>query len=94
VAVLARHHGVPFYVAAPVTTIDLTTASGDAIPIEERAAEELVEVFGARVAPADTPVLNLAFDVTPAALVTAIVTDAGLLEPPYRESLRRAVQRA
>jgi methylthioribose-1-phosphate isomerase len=94
IAVLARYHGVPFYVAAPITTIDLTTPSGDSIPIEERAADEVVEVFGARVAPADTPALNLAFDVTPAALVSAIITDAGVLEPPYEASLRRAVEGA
>jgi len=92
VAVLARHHGVPFYVAAPVTTVDLSTPSGAAIPIEERAADEVVEVHGARVAPLDAAALNLAFDVTPAALVTAIVTDAGVLRPPYEESLRRAVE--
>ena len=92
VAVLARHHGVPFYVAAPVTTVDLDTPSGDAIPIEERAADEVVAVFGTRVAPAGTPALNLAFDVTPAALVTAIITDKGVHEPPYEASLRRAVE--
>jgi methylthioribose-1-phosphate isomerase len=94
VAVLARHHGIPFYVAAPVSTIDLATASGDAIPIEERAGDEVVEVLGTRVAPAETVALNLAFDVTPAALVTAIITDAGVLEPPYGQSLRRAVEAA
>jgi methylthioribose-1-phosphate isomerase len=92
VAVLARHHDIPFYVAAPVSTIDLATPSGDAIPIEERAAEEVVEVLGRRVAPAETEALNLAFDVTPAALVTAIITDAGVLEAPYGSSLRRAVE--
>jgi methylthioribose-1-phosphate isomerase len=92
VAVLARHHGIPFYVAAPVSTIDLATPSGDAIPIEERAADEVVEVLGRRTAPAETVALNLAFDVTPAALVTAIITDAGVLEPPYGPSLRRAVE--
>jgi methylthioribose-1-phosphate isomerase len=91
VAVLARHHGIPFYVAAPVSTVDLSTPSGDAIPIEERAADEVTQVLGARVAPLDAAALNLAFDVTPAALVTAIITDAGVCEPPYGESLRRAV---
>ncbi|HVR30946.1 MAG TPA: S-methyl-5-thioribose-1-phosphate isomerase [Thermoanaerobaculia bacterium] len=91
-AVLARHHGVPFYVAAPLTTVDLATPSGDAIPIEERACDEVVEMHGARIAPTETAALNLAFDVTPAELVTAIVTDAGVLRPPYTESLRRAVE--
>jgi methylthioribose-1-phosphate isomerase len=92
VAVLARHHGIPFYVAAPVSTVDLSTPSGAAIPIEERAADEVVAVCGVRVAPEATAALNLAFDVTPAALVTAIITDAGVHEPPYEESLRRAVE--
>ena len=94
IAVLARHHGVPFYVAAPITTVDLSTPSGAAIPIEERASDEVVEMHGVRVAPAETPALNLAFDVTPAELVTAIVTDAGVLRPPYGETLRRAVEGA
>jgi methylthioribose-1-phosphate isomerase len=77
-AVLAQRHGVPFYVAAPVSTIDPGTASGDAIPIEERDAAE--------VAPG-LPALNLAFDVTPAELVGAIVTEAGVLEAPYEEAI-------
>ena len=77
-AVLAARHGVPFYVAAPLSTIDPGTPSGAAIPIEERDAIE--------VAPG-LPALNLAFDVTPAELVTAIVTEVGVLEPPYREAI-------
>jgi methylthioribose-1-phosphate isomerase len=77
-AVLAARHGVPFYVAAPVSTVDPRTPDGDAIPIEERDAAE--------VAPG-LPALNLAFDVTPAELVTAIVTEAGVLEPPYEEAI-------
>jgi methylthioribose-1-phosphate isomerase len=77
-AVLAARHAVPFYVAAPLSTIDPHTASGDAIPIEERDPSEL----GAGV-----PAVNFAFDVTPAALVTAIVTEAGVLEPPYEEAI-------
>jgi methylthioribose-1-phosphate isomerase len=92
VAVLARHHDIPFYVAAPLSTVDLATPSGAAIPIEERAADEVVAVLGTRVAPDSTEALNLAFDVTPAALVTAIVTDAGVHRPPYEASLRRAVE--
>jgi methylthioribose-1-phosphate isomerase len=83
-AVLAARHGVPFYVAAPVSTIDRQTADGGAIPIEERDPSEL----GAGV-----PALNLAFDVTPAELVTAIVTEAGVLEPPYEDAIARAVPR-
>jgi methylthioribose-1-phosphate isomerase len=77
-AVLAARHGVPFYVAAPVSTIDPDTADGAAIPIEERDPSELG---------ADVPAVNFAFDVTPAELVTAIVTEAGVLEPPYEEAI-------
>jgi methylthioribose-1-phosphate isomerase len=83
-AVLAARHAVPFYVAAPVSTIDPHTADGAAIPIEERDPAEL----GAGV-----PALNLAFDVTPAELVTAIVTEAGVLEPPYEEAIARVAER-
>ena len=91
VAVLASHHGIPFYIAAPVSTVDLATPSGAAIPIEERAAEEVTQMSGTRITPVKAAALNLAFDVTPAALIKAIITDAGVLEPPYEESLRRAV---
>jgi methylthioribose-1-phosphate isomerase len=83
-AVLARHHGVPFYVAAPFSTIDPALPSGEAIPIEERGAEEVRTLGGRPTAPADSPVYNPAFDVTPAALITAIVTDRGVFRPPYR----------
>ena len=90
VAVLAARHGVPFYVAAPLSTIDRDTPSGSDIPIEERDAEEVVHAFGKRIAPQDTEALNLAFDVTPAELVTALITDAGVLQPPYGESIAAA----
>jgi methylthioribose-1-phosphate isomerase len=86
-AVLASHHGVPFYVAAPLSTIDLGCPSGDAIPIERRDQSEVVELLGTRIAPAGTAAENRAFDVTPAALVTAIVTEAGIVRPPYTDSL-------
>lgn len=86
-AVLAAHHGVPFYVAAPVSTVDLACPTGDAIPIERRPAEEVSELAGRRIAPGGTAVENRAFDVTPARLVTAIVTDEGVARPPYAESL-------
>jgi len=88
-AVLAAHHGVPFYVAAPVSTVDLVCPSGDAIPIERRPAEEVSVVAGRRLAPDGVAVENRAFDVTPAELVTAMVTDEGVAEPPYAESLAR-----
>jgi methylthioribose-1-phosphate isomerase len=90
VAVLAHRHGVPFYVAAPLSTIDRNTPDGKAIPIEERQAKEVTEVFGTRVAPEETQAMNFAFDVTPAELITAIVTEAGVLEPPYEQSIARA----
>jgi methylthioribose-1-phosphate isomerase len=87
VAVLAHAHGVPFYVAAPLSTIDPTCPNGAAIPIEERSAKEVVEVFGARIAPEGIAVRHPAFDVTPARLVTAIITDRGVLRAPYELSI-------
>jgi methylthioribose-1-phosphate isomerase len=93
VAVLAKENGVPFFVAAPVSTLDLTLASGDEIPIEERAAAEVTHVFGQAVAPAGTVAANPAFDVTPARYVTAIITEKGVARAPYEESLRRLVAR-
>lgn len=84
VAVLARHHKVPFYVAAPTSTIDPSLASGREIPIEERDASEVRRAGGQQTAPTDSPVYNPAFDVTPAELITAIVTERGIFRPPYR----------
>jgi len=89
VAVLAKENSVPFYVAAPVSTLDLTLASGDQIPIEERAAAEVVQVGGVPLAPEGTSVRNPAFDVTPARYVTAIITEQGIAEAPYEQSLKR-----
>jgi methylthioribose-1-phosphate isomerase len=83
VAVLARHHGIPFYVAAPCSTIDASIPTGEAIVIEERAAAEVRGVAGRQTAPAASPVFNPAFDVTPAELITAIVTERGVVRPPY-----------
>jgi methylthioribose-1-phosphate isomerase len=88
VAVLAKENGVPFYVAAPVSTLDLTLDSGDRIPIEERAVAEVTHLFGQRVAPEGTAARNPAFDVTPARYVTAIITERGVARAPYQESLR------
>jgi methylthioribose-1-phosphate isomerase len=82
-AVLARHHGVPFYVAAPFSTIDPALASGAGIPIEERDASEVRQVGASVTAPAASPVFNPAFDVTPAALISAIITERGVFRPPY-----------
>ncbi|HLH75789.1 MAG TPA: S-methyl-5-thioribose-1-phosphate isomerase [Candidatus Binataceae bacterium] len=86
-AVLARRHQVPFYVAAPLSSIDLNCPSGAHIPIEERAAAELATFMGRTIVPAGARVFNPAFDVTPAALVTAIVTERGVARSPYRRSL-------
>lgn len=87
-AVLARHFGVPFYVFAPTSTLDPHCPTGAAIPIEERSRDEVVRVFGsASVAPVGVGVFNPAFDVTPASLVTALVTDRGILRPPYDQAL-------
>jgi methylthioribose-1-phosphate isomerase len=86
-AVMARRHGVPFYVAAPLSSIDLQCPSGAQIPIEERAQKELTEIAGQPIAPAGISTFNPAFDVTPAELVTAIVTERGVARPPYGQSL-------
>jgi len=87
VALAAREHAVPFYVAAPLSTIDLSCASGEGIPIEERDPKEITEILGRRVAPAGVGAWNPAFDVTPARLITAIVTDRGIARPPFETSL-------
>jgi methylthioribose-1-phosphate isomerase len=89
-AVLAARHRVPFYVAAPLSTIDRATPDGTAIPIEQRRADEVTEVFGTRIAPLDTEAVNFAFDVTPHDLITAIVTEVGVLTPPYERSIEAA----
>ena len=94
VAVLAKENGVPFYVAAPISTLDLTLASGDQIPIEQRPAEEVTHVFGVQVAPTGMEVENPAFDVTPNRYVTGIITEHGVAYPAYEESLKRLAAKA
>jgi methylthioribose-1-phosphate isomerase len=89
VSVLAKEHGLPFYVAAPLSTIDFGLKDGAAIPIEERAADEVTGFGGIRWAPPGVQVCNPAFDVTPAKNVTAVITERGVASPPYEESLRR-----
>ena len=89
-AVLASRHNVPFYVAAPISTIDLSLASGDSIPIEERSSEEVTHLAGVRVAP-NVNAAHPAFDVTPEDLITAIITQRGVARPPYSESLPKLV---
>jgi len=90
-AVLAREHGLPLYVAAPVSTIDLATPSGAEIPIEERGPAEVTHLAGQALVPEGVPVRHPAFDVTPASLVSAIVTERGIARAPYRETLRKLV---
>ena len=92
-AVLAAHHSQPFYVAAPWSTVDLATPDGSDIPIEERGADEVLSIAGQRIAPAGVPARYPAFDVTPAGLVTAIVTERGVLRPPLNASLVEAADR-
>jgi methylthioribose-1-phosphate isomerase len=92
VAVLAREHGIPFYVAAPLSTIDLKTADGSQIPIEERQAKEVTHIKGAQLAPDGALIWNPAFDVTPHHLIAGIITERGICRPPYIESLRRAFE--
>jgi methylthioribose-1-phosphate isomerase len=90
VALLAREHGIPFYVAAPLSTIDLATPDGAHIPIEERAAREVTHIAGAQTAAAGARVWNPAFDVTPHRLIAGIITERGIVRAPYSESLRKA----
>jgi methylthioribose-1-phosphate isomerase len=89
VAVLARRHGIPFYVAAPLSTVDLNCPTGEEIPIEEREIREVTHMKDIQLAPDDTLVSNYAFDVTPNDLVTAIITEKGVARAPYTESLKK-----
>lgn len=93
-AVVAKENGVPFYPVVPTSTIDLDLAHGDLIPIEERGAEEVLSVFGKGIAPAGISARNPAFDVTPHRYVTGIVTEEGIIYPPFEKHLRQAVARA
>ena len=93
-AVMARRHKVPFYVAAPLSSIDLNCASGEQIPIEERSGLELTEFKGQQVAPKGVATFNPAFDVTPHDLVTAIITERGVAFPPYTTSLKKLKERS
>ena len=88
VAVLAKEHGIPFYVAAPISTVDLETSDGGKIPIEQRHRNEVTHIAGKSIAPEGVGVENPAFDVTPAKYVTAIITERGIARAPYEKSLR------
>ena len=92
VAVLAKENGVPFYVAAPISTVDLKNPGGEQIPIEERAASEVTSMFGHKIAPDGTKVMNPAFDVTPNRYVTGIITERGVAVAPYGSSLKKLVE--
>jgi methylthioribose-1-phosphate isomerase len=92
-AILARHHGIPFYVAAPVTTVDFKTPDGSRIPIEERSSAEVLRIFGRPIAPIGARARHFAFDVTPHALVTAIVTERGIVRPADGRHLKKVAGR-
>jgi methylthioribose-1-phosphate isomerase len=89
VAVLAKEHGIPFYVAAPISTVDLATSDGSKIPIEQRNAREVTHIAGKQMVPDGVQVENPAFDVTPAKYVAAIITERGIARAPYTKSLRK-----
>jgi methylthioribose-1-phosphate isomerase len=89
VAVLAAEHGLPFYVAAPLSTVDFSTDSGEGIPIEQRPAREVSHVGEIQLTPEGVAIANPAFDVTPEKFVTAIITDKGVARPPYNDSLAK-----
>lgn len=93
-AVLAKEHGIPCYSVVPTSTIDLSLPTGDSIPIEERPAEEVTTIEGVRIAPEHVPVYNPAFDVTPHRYLTGIITEEGIVYPPFRENLRRVKEAA
>jgi methylthioribose-1-phosphate isomerase len=91
-AIMAKAHDIPFYVAAPVSTIDFDLVCGDDIPIEERGPEEVTHIYGHRIAPEGVGVLNPAFDVTPSNLVSAIITEYGILKPLYEDSIKKLLK--
>jgi methylthioribose-1-phosphate isomerase len=93
VAVLAKENGVPFYVAAPISTLDLSIPDGSHIPIEERNADEVRKIMGVPIAPVDAKVANPAFDVTPNRYVHAIITEKGVARPPFQVSLAKLVEK-
>jgi methylthioribose-1-phosphate isomerase len=92
VAILARHFNIPFYVAAPTSSIDMSLSTGAQIPIEQRDPSEVSHGLGVQTAPPEVDIYNPAFDVTPAALVTAIITEKGIIEPPYDAALKRIMK--
>jgi methylthioribose-1-phosphate isomerase len=91
VAILAKYHGIPFYVAAPSSTFDFQLTSGDQIPIEQRSSEEITEGFGKRTAPLDAQTYSPAFDATPAELITGLITEKGIISPVTTENIRKVL---
>ena len=89
VALAAKYHGIPFYIAAPVSTFDFSITDGSGIPIEERSAQEVKTLQGVVTAPPEALAYNPAFDVTPAALISGIITEYGVIKPPYRENIKK-----
>lgn len=87
IAIMAKYFNIPFYIAAPLSTFDMNLAQGKDIPIETRKADEVIIIGGQRIVPENVPVYNYAFDVTPADLISGIVTEAGIIRPPYQESI-------
>jgi methylthioribose-1-phosphate isomerase len=94
VAVLAKVHQIPFYVAAPISTIDAATKNGDLIPVEQRGPEEIARVGGRQIGPIGVMALNPVFDVTPARYVSAIITETGIIRPPFQKGIREALGRS
>ncbi|WP_409294595.1 S-methyl-5-thioribose-1-phosphate isomerase [Peribacillus sp. SCS-26] len=92
-AVLAKHFNIPFYIAAPSSTFDLSAASGASIPIEERNPEEITHIHGSRIAPEGVHVFNPAFDVTPGSLITAFITEKGIIHPDYGQEIKKVINR-
>jgi len=88
-AVLANAHNIPFYVAAPLSSFDMTLANGDSIPIEERDNKEILEIAGTKIAPERIQTYNPAFDVTPANLITAFITEKGIVKPDYTNTIKQ-----
>lgn len=93
IAVLANAHNIPFYAVAPISTIDISLSDGGKIPIEERSPREIIEFAGVKVAPEGVKVESPAFDVTPNRLITAIVTDRGVLKPPFKDAIAKVFSR-
>jgi methylthioribose-1-phosphate isomerase len=92
VAIAAKVHNIPFYIAAPLSTIDTSISSGEEIPIEERDRDEVIYINGERICPEEVNIINPSFDVTPASYITGIITEKGILKPDYKESIKEAVE--